>query len=90
MGKYQVTHTDIDIKNAQNLNIKLTFYEIQSEEKLPCVIYLHCNGGGRIEIIPLVPLVLAKGYHLMCFDFTGSGLSEGEFVTLGYKETFDA
>jgi hypothetical protein len=30
-----------------------------------------------------------KGIGLFCFDFAGSGISEGEYVTLGINESLD-
>lgn len=29
------------------------------------------------------------GVDLVCFDFSGCGISEGDFVTLGWKERYD-
>lgn len=36
-----------------------------------------------------VPILLPLGVSLCCFDFAGCGLSEGEYVSLGYFETED-
>ncbi|EER05801.1 Abhydrolase domain-containing protein, putative [Perkinsus marinus ATCC 50983] len=55
----------------------------------PCVIYMHGNAGCRLEALPLVPILLPLGVSLCCFDFAGCGLSEGEYVSLGYFETED-
>lgn len=32
---------------------------------------------------------LPKGYSVFSFDFSGSGLSDGEYVSLGYYEAMD-
>eukprot|EP01100_Stratorugosa_tubuloviscum_P010867 TRINITY_DN4743_c0_g1_i2.p1 TRINITY_DN4743_c0_g1~~TRINITY_DN4743_c0_g1_i2.p1 ORF type:complete len:315 (-),score=100.53 TRINITY_DN4743_c0_g1_i2:21-965(-) len=57
--------------------------------KIPCVIYLHGNSGSRVDAIDTIPLLIRSNISLFCFDFSGSGLSEGEFVTLGYNEVHD-
>ena len=56
---------------------------------LPCVIYMHGNSSARLEAIPQLSLVLALGATLTTFDFAGSGLSDGEYVSLGHFEKDD-
>lgn len=48
----------------------------------PCVIYLHGNCSSRLEAIHCgcLKLLLPLGVSVLCFDFTGSGLSEGNQV----------
>lgn len=56
---------------------------------IPCVIYLHGNCASRLEALSLVDHILPMGMSLFCFDFAGCGLSEGEFVSLGWHERDD-
>jgi pimeloyl-ACP methyl ester carboxylesterase len=56
---------------------------------LPCIIYMHGNSSGRVEAIPQLALALALGATFFAFDFSGSGLSEGEYVSLGHFEKDD-
>ena len=53
------------------------------------MVYLHCNSGSRIEGIAHAKQVLEAGYAFVVFDFCGSGMSEGEYVTLGLNESED-
>lgn len=39
--------------------------------------------------LQFVQPVLDQGWNLCLFDFTGSGLSEGEFISMGYYESMD-
>eukprot|EP00584_Thalassiosira_punctigera_P009192 CAMPEP_0172531334 /NCGR_PEP_ID=MMETSP1067-20121228/4784_1 /TAXON_ID=265564 ORGANISM="Thalassiosira punctigera, Strain Tpunct2005C2" /NCGR_SAMPLE_ID=MMETSP1067 /ASSEMBLY_ACC=CAM_ASM_000444 /LENGTH=751 /DNA_ID=CAMNT_0013315705 /DNA_START=115 /DNA_END=2370 /DNA_ORIENTATION=+ len=55
----------------------------------PVVIYLHGNSSGRIEVVPQLGHLLSLGVAVVAFDFSGSGRSEGEFVSLGYYERED-
>ena len=56
---------------------------------LPCVIYMHGNSSSRLEALSSLSLVLSIGCTLLSFDFSGSGHSEGEYVSLGAFEKDD-
>ena len=56
---------------------------------MPCVIYLHGNSSSRIEALDLVQFVLPANMTLFCFDFAGCGMSEGEYISLGWYERDD-
>lgn len=56
---------------------------------LPCVVYCHCNSGSRRDAEEAVYALIPMGVSVFCFDFTGSGLSEGQWVTLGAHEVED-
>lgn len=53
------------------------------------VVYFHARGGARIEGLFLVKTLLPRCLVLL-FDFAGSGLSGGDFITLGLRESIDA
>ena len=55
----------------------------------PCVIYLHGNASSQLEGQFLVPNFCPHGVFVFCFDFAGSGCSEGKYISLGYFETID-
>ena len=54
-----------------------------------CIIYLHCNSGSRLEALNKLELAITNNYSLACLDFTGSGLSNGEYISLGLYEQLD-
>ncbi|CAM9775172.1 unnamed protein product, partial [Sphacelaria rigidula] len=58
-------------------------------ERAPCIVYMHGNSSARLEAIPQLTLALSLGASLVAFDFSGSGLSEGDYVSLGYYEKDD-
>ena len=47
------------------------------------MIYCHCNSGSKVEGITHAKNVLEMGFAFLVFDFVGSGLSEGDYITLG-------
>jgi pimeloyl-ACP methyl ester carboxylesterase len=61
---------------------------LQNEPKVPCIMYLHSHGGTAADALPMRHYFLPK--MAVCkFDFAGCGLSEGEYITLGPRETRD-
>lgn len=57
--------------------------------QLPCIVYLHGNSSARLEALPQLSLCLSLGVTLAALDFAGSGLSKGEYVSLGFFEKDD-
>lgn len=88
---FKVVHSSIRLKNSRGLTLQCSFYEpFKSTQKAsPCIVFLHGNSSSRVEALPLLDFILPQNFSLFCFDFSGSGKSEGEYVTLGYFERLD-
>ena len=56
---------------------------------MPCCIYMHGNSSCRMEALENVHYLLPQNITLFCFDFAGCGLSEGEYISLGWFERDD-
>ena len=93
INKVRVKRTDLDFTNNQGLKLKCSHYEPHESSRLwmelPCVIYLHGNSSSRLEALEAVPLLLPSHITVFCFDFAGCGLSEGEYISLGWYERDD-
>ena len=78
-------------KNKLGKMINCSFYNNNSlNNKInTCIIYLHCNCGSRVESLSILRKVLNKDYSFASLDFTGSGNSDGEFISLGHFEQED-
>lgn len=61
----------------------------QDPGSFPCVIYCHGNSGSRRDATEAVMLLIPQRVSVFCFDFSGSGLSGGDWVTLGAQEVHD-
>ena len=87
------TRTRVVLYNEAGLKLEGSLYEpLQSDratEKLPCVVYAHGNAGSQMDGIEVAAVCLPFGLAVFTFDFSGSGMSEGEWVTLGWKEADD-
>ena len=66
-----------------------TVAELEEGAKRPCVVYMHGNAGNKHEGNSYAPALLPLGVDLLTFDFSGCGNSDGEWVTLGWKEKED-
>ncbi|EGR27284.1 hypothetical protein IMG5_198760 [Ichthyophthirius multifiliis] len=89
-GQFKMKRTDSYIINKKKQKIQYSLYEpLGIQKKYSCVIYCHCNSGSRLESTQIVPHLIKRGLALLTFDFTGSGLSDGEYVTLGKYESED-
>ncbi|RHY18232.1 hypothetical protein DYB36_010118, partial [Aphanomyces astaci] len=56
---------------------------------LPCLIYLHGNSSCRLEAHSILRCVLSTGATVVALDCIGCGLSDGDYITLGYFERDD-
>jgi len=52
-------------------------------------VYCHGNAGNKMEGLVAADVLIPAGMDLLAFDFSGCGNSEGQWVTLGWKETDD-
>jgi pimeloyl-ACP methyl ester carboxylesterase len=56
---------------------------------MPLVLYLHGNASSRIEGIHMIEELLKRDINIFLFDFPGCGLSEGDYISLGFHEKED-
>lgn len=85
-----VNRYDFTVINQDNLTLYCSLYEAETNySSSSCVVYLHCNTGSRLDVKPYLPELISQGFSVCAFDFSGCGLSEGEYITLGYKEKND-
>ena len=92
-GKDYNLHT-FQVYNELGNALSCSFMEPASDadrtgDLMPCIIYMHGNGGNKMEGLTYGQRILPMGINLCSFDFSGCGNSEGDWVTLGYKEKRD-
>lgn len=80
---------DFPLMNQKGLVLQCSFYHQETLALLPCVIYLHTHTGSRLEALPILPVLLPSNINVFTLDLSGSGLSEGEFISLGWHERED-
>lgn len=74
---------------GQRLKCSRWAAEVRPSKMIPAVIFMHGNASARIEALSQLSVCLSLGVGVVAFDFSGSGLSDGEYVTLGARERLD-
>jgi alpha/beta superfamily hydrolase len=53
-------------------------------------LYLHGNGGSKLECLGFVPFLCKNNAAIIGFDFVGCGNSDHGYLTYGVNESKDA
>ncbi|RWR82526.1 Abhydrolase_5 domain-containing protein [Cinnamomum micranthum f. kanehirae] len=80
------------LKNGRGHILKCSHYvpsPFPENTPLPCVIYCHGNSGCRVDANEAVAILVPSNITVFTLDFSGSGISGGEFVSLGWHEKDD-
>ncbi|TYZ60365.1 hypothetical protein PybrP1_001337 [[Pythium] brassicae (nom. inval.)] len=88
-----VTHrVDLELKNAGGYTLQCSWWKPKTTAKgakLPCIVLLHGNSSCRLGGLEIVTHAIPAGFSVFAFDFAGSGLSAGKYVSLGCHEQSD-
>jgi len=85
---YTFERVDFNFKNQDGLTQVGVLFKNNSLPTKACLIYLHSHSSSLLEGLSLLKYCSPE-FNLCIFDSRASGLSEGEFVTLGIKESDD-
>ncbi|CAD8119916.1 unnamed protein product [Paramecium sonneborni] len=82
---------DFEIQNCRGLILQCSLFEaIRMQDKPhPCMIYLHGNSSSRVEALTILEYLLPNNISVCGIDLSGSGQSQGEYISLGYYESRD-
>ncbi|XP_047321542.1 uncharacterized protein LOC124925551 [Impatiens glandulifera] len=83
---------DIEITNKRGYALQCSHYvpePFPDDTALPCVVYCHGNSGCRADANEAAVVLLPSNITVFTFDFSGSGLSAGDYVSLGWHEKDD-
>ena len=91
-GRY-IERRDFVLTNPRGHKLQASWWQPIGETRphscIPCVVYMHGNSSSRVEAVTSLSPVLSLGASMLAFDFSGSGQSEGEYVSLGHYEKED-
>jgi len=91
-GGVDFVRQDVSVPNRRGLALCGSLWrraDLEPGSSFPCVVYLHGNASCRAEATTIASQVLALGAALFSFDFAGCGLSEGNYISLGFFERDD-
>ncbi|XP_072968769.1 uncharacterized protein [Typha angustifolia] len=83
---------DLELSNGRGDTLQCSHYVpfvIPENTALPCVIYCHGNSGCRADANEAAMVLLPSNITVFTLDFSGSGLSGGDYVSLGWHEKED-
>ncbi len=93
IGERAFKRSDLELINERGMKLKCSHFEPIDTQRvcneLPCVIYLHGNCSSRLEDLSYISLLLPSNITVFCLDLSGSGLSDGEYISLGWYERED-
>ena len=89
----QYQRKDYNLISSEGYIMKCSFIEpidaCRPAIEMPVILYLHGNSSSRLEGLGNLKLLLNLDINLFVFDFPGCGLSEGDYISLGYHEKDD-
>lgn len=68
-------------------NKEIECWEIKNDTSKGTVAIFHGYGGNKSSMLDKAMIFYEKGYSIILVDFMGSGGSEGNQTTVGYKES---
>ncbi|XP_048236119.1 uncharacterized protein LOC8283332 isoform X2 [Ricinus communis] len=83
---------DLELTNIRGHTLQCSHYvpsPFPEDTPLPCVIYCHGNSGCRADANEAAVILLPSNITVFTLDFSGSGLSDGDYVSLGWHERDD-
>jgi len=91
-GAYE--RKDFELRNERGQQLQCShFMPLEAPNarpvKRPCVVYLHGNCSSRLEASDTLQVLLPRGITVFSLDLSGSGHSEGEYISLGHYEERD-
>ena len=93
LGGRRCMRRDFTVSNPRGMDLHCSWYEphpdVRSTAKLPVVVYCHGNSGCRCDGNDSAYTLLMQNITVFVVDFSGSGRSGGEHVSLGWYEKED-
>ncbi|KAG6768844.1 hypothetical protein POTOM_024454 [Populus tomentosa] len=92
LAKHTRDKTWRQLTNARGHTLRCSHYlpsPFPEDTPLPCVIYCHGNSGCRADANEAAVILLPSNITVFALDFSGSGLSDGDYVSLGWHERDD-
>lgn len=91
LGDRVFVRRDIQLVNERNMKLECSHFTPadQGAKTLPVCVYLHGNCSSRLEAADALKVLLPLNVTVFCLDLSGSGKSEGEYISLGHYEERD-
>jgi len=89
LGETSFRRYDLELQNPRGQTLQCSHFQQVDGSKRPCVVYCHGACSSRAESVYILRPLLKCGITVFCFDFAGSGLSDGGYTSFGFHEQQD-
>jgi pimeloyl-ACP methyl ester carboxylesterase len=89
VGELTVVRVDVSVLNRNGKKLEGFLFHCPQAEAAETILYLHGNGGSKLEALPLAELIPQFGCNLAAFDLLGCGNSDAGQLSYGVNEVFD-
>jgi uncharacterized protein len=79
----------LSFKSSDNIDISASYLPPQNASTT-CILFLHGNGGSRLQFVSQLRMLKEAGFGALAIDFRGHGQSKGKLTTAGGYEARDA
>ena len=86
-GGVTIRKEEFTILDHRGLKMPAIYFKV--EKATSTVVYLHGNAGNKWEGSFYFRDICSRGINLLCYDASGCGNSEGDCLTLGWREAND-
>jgi hypothetical protein len=90
VDNHLIERLDFQVINDEGKHISALIIKDKHADIREAILYLHGNGGTKIEILGVLPYIVEHGLALISFDFVGCGNSDSGYLTYGVNEASDA
>lgn len=84
---YGLSYEKIAFKSRDGLTLRGWF--VPAEKPRATIVFCHGHAGSMDPDTEYTPAFHDSGYNVLMFDFRGHGRSEGQRVSMGYRERLD-
>lgn len=81
---------DFVVPRDDGKNISAVILREKDQNATDVLLYFHGNGGSKVEIMGIIPLLASHNIAVISFDFVGCGNSDPGYLTYGLNESSDA
>jgi hypothetical protein len=74
---------DFNVPRDDGSNISAVILREKHKTTHDAMLYFHGNGGSKIEIMGVLPLIAEHNVAIISFDFVGCGNSDAGYLTYG-------
>jgi hypothetical protein len=80
-----IERIDFNVKNDEGKNISAMILKEKFSKPTDTILYLHGNGGNKVEALSLTSMIAKYNIAVISFDFIGCGNSDIGYLTYGHK-----